>query len=136
MAVPVERTPLWLQALGTLIPLATAALTAYLGFRFGLTKSDHDLKIETKRLEAQAEREAEKALRDAREQRIRTWREAVARYTGTHPDTRATRFNHTMLSRAEAYLSLRGHLDQTTQRRTEGTYTGPWVFPGGTSEPQ
>lgn len=100
MGAPVEPSPLWLEALkGVSFPLSAVVTglfglaTAYLGFRLGFAKSDHELEIEKERLKAQGERESEKALREARGKKLKEWRGSITFNTAMHSETRKTNFN-------------------------------------------
>jgi hypothetical protein len=137
MSLPVEQAPLWLEAIkGFSSPLSAVVTgvfslaTAFLGYRLGISKSNHDLRIEQARLKAQDEQATKKALREAREKRLMEWREAISRHTGMYVETRKTSFGYEDFSRTEPYLSLRGHLSERLQRSTEGTLTGPRIVLG------
>lgn len=127
MDTPVEAKTLfdWISL------LAPYLIAAPLTYWLGTLKTNHDLKIEVQRLKTQAERETAKALREARDKRLKEWREAIARHTAMYTATRKTSFRHEDFSRTEAYLSLRGHLDEGLQRHTEGTFRGPSIMLGG-----
>lgn len=125
-----EQVPLWLEAVkGFSSPLSAtvtglfAVLTAYLGFRFGLAKGEHELKIEKERLEHQQQLEIAKALREERRLKIRIWRQEISNYTSLvikpASKEKQTVFNLESFVRTEAYLSLRSYLSESQQATAE-----------------